>query len=64
MLKMEDHNNNKIVNRRDFLNRSLRISAGIALGGVAAYLIKDSSTEDLVWQLDPSNTQLFSRGKV
>lgn len=50
---MTDSNNNK-VNRRDFLNKSLRITAGIALGGVTAYLAIDSSTEELVWQLDPN----------
>lgn len=51
---MTDKYKHKKVNRRDFLNKSLRISAGVALGGVAGYLIKDSSTEDLVWQLDPA----------
>lgn len=39
--------------RREFLHKSLRISAGVALGGVSMYLLKDSLTEDLVWQLDP-----------
>jgi len=50
---MEDSNNNSKTNRRDFINRSLRISAGIALGGVGVYLIEGSTSEDLVWQLDP-----------
>lgn len=40
------------TNRRDFLNRSLRISAGLTLGGIGVFLAKDSSSEDLVWQLD------------
>jgi len=51
---MDNSENNNKSTRRDFINRSLRISAGIALGGVGAYLIKDSSSEDLVWQLDPN----------
>lgn len=41
------------TNRREFINRSLRITAGIALGGVAVVLAKDSVSGDLVWQLDP-----------
>jgi len=51
---MDNSKKDNKVNRRDFLNRSLRIGAGVALGGVAAYLIKDGSSEDMVWQLDPS----------
>lgn len=42
------------VNRREFINKGLRITAGIALGGVALYVAKDASSEDLVWQLDPA----------
>ncbi len=51
---MDSTNNNKKVNRRDFLNRGLRITAGVALGSLTLYLSSDSSSEDLVWQLDPS----------
>lgn len=50
---MDNSETNK-TNRRDFLNRSLRISAGITLGGLGIFLAKDSSSEDLVWQLDPN----------
>ncbi len=49
---MDISDNNK-TNRRDFINRSLRITAGIALGGVAVVLAKESVSGDLVWQLDP-----------
>lgn len=49
---MEDPKNK--TTRRDFINRSLRISAGIALGGIVGVVIKDSTSEDLVWQLDPN----------
>lgn len=48
---MDNSETNK-TNRRDFLNRSLRISAGLTLGGIGVFLAKDSSSEDLVWQLD------------
>lgn len=50
---MKDAENKNATNRREFINRSLRISAGIALGGLGIALVKDSNTEDLVWQLDP-----------
>ncbi len=42
------------TSRRDFINRSLRISAGIALGGIVGGVIKNSTSEDLVWQLNPN----------
>lgn len=51
---MKDSDNNNKTSRRDFINRGLRISAGIALGGIGIALIKDANTGDLVWQLDPN----------
>jgi len=53
LIKMDNKNSNKKTSRRDFINKSLRISAGITLGGLGIFLAKDASTEDLVWQLDP-----------
>lgn len=50
-MKISDNNNK--TSRRDFINRGLRITAGIALGGIGITLIKDANTGDLVWQLDP-----------
>ncbi len=52
-MKEGDQNSNRF-NRRDFINKSLRVSAGIALGGITLYIAKDSTAEDLVWQLDPA----------
>lgn len=49
---MESSNKNK-TNRREFINLGLRISAGIALGGIVGGTIKGSSAGDLVWQIDP-----------
>lgn len=49
---MENSDKSKKINRRDFLNSSVRISLGIALGGTVGYLLSNSSTEDLVWQID------------
>ena len=49
---MENSDNNKKINRKEFINSSLRLSAGLALGGLGGFLIKGSSSEDMVWQLD------------
>jgi electron transport complex protein RnfB len=45
---------NRSTTRREFLFSSLRITAGVALGGVGIFLAKNASTEELVWQLDPA----------
>lgn len=50
---MDVSDDNNKTNRRDFITRSLRISAGVALGGMGLILAKDSVSGDLVWQLDP-----------
>lgn len=50
-MDVSDENNK--TNRRDFITKSLRISAGVALGGMGLFLAKDSVSGDLVWQLDP-----------
>ena len=50
MAENKSHN----TSRREFLFRSLRISAGVALGGVGIFLAKNSTSEELVWQLDPA----------
>lgn len=42
------------TSRREFLFKSLRISAGVALGGMGIFLTKNSTSEELVWQLDPA----------
>jgi electron transport complex protein RnfB len=43
-----------LINRRDFLRSSLHTVASIAIGGIAGYLIGRSSSEEMVWQLDPN----------
>lgn len=48
-----DKPQDKKNSRREFINKGFRITVGLALGGVAGYLVKDAITEDLVWQLDP-----------
>ena len=42
------------VKRRDVMRLSLNTLASLTLGGVAGILIKDSSSEEMVWQLDPN----------
>jgi electron transport complex protein RnfB len=49
--------NNKpdhLINRRDFLRTSLHTVASIAIGGIAGFLIGRSSSEEMVWQIDPN----------
>lgn len=50
----EEGNNKKKINRREFLGTGLRLTAGIALGGIGGMLLKNAFTEDSVWQLDPA----------
>ncbi|MFC1477148.1 ferredoxin [candidate division KSB1 bacterium] len=42
------------VKRRDFLRLSLNTVASLSIGGVAGVLVKNSTSEEMVWQLDPS----------
>jgi electron transport complex protein RnfB len=48
--------NNKpdnLISRRGFLRTSLHTAASITIGGIAGFLIGRSSSEEMVWQLDP-----------
>ena len=51
---MKDNKPDNLINRRDFLRSSLHTVASITIGGIAGYLIGRSSSEEMVWQLDPS----------
>lgn len=42
------------VKRRDFIRKSLHAVAGLTIGGLAGILFSKSSSEEMVWQLDPS----------
>lgn len=44
----------KQVNRRDVMRFSLNTIAGISIGGLAGLLLNNSSSEEMVWQLDPN----------
>jgi electron transport complex protein RnfB len=48
---MED---DKKINRRNFLASGLRLSVAVGLGGVGFVLSKNSLSGNTVWQLDPS----------
>ena len=51
---MDNKNNNNLISRRHFLTQSLRVGAGIALGGIVISVARKSGSEKLVWQLDPA----------
>ena len=40
------------INRREFINTSLRLSFGLAIGGLVGKLLLNAVPEDMVWQLD------------
>ncbi len=44
----------KKINRREFLGSAARITAALGIGGLGGHLIGRSSSEDMVWQLDPA----------
>lgn len=44
---------NKKYNRRDFINRGMRITLGVSLAGVATVAATKSSAKNFVWQIDP-----------
>ncbi len=49
---MENTNKGKLINRREFINSTLRLSLGIAVGGLAGSLLLNAVKDDMVWQLD------------
>jgi electron transport complex protein RnfB len=51
---MKDNKPDDLINRRNFLRSSLHTVASIAIGGIAGYLIGRSSSEEMVWQIDPN----------
>ena len=44
---------NKNVNRRNFLADTMRLTAAVALGGLAGMALKNAKGEKTVWQIDP-----------
>ncbi len=43
----------KLHNRREFVQKSMRITFGLALTGVGIAALKNSTKEKWVWQIDP-----------
>ena len=43
----------KLMNRRNFIRTGLQAFAGLTIGGITGYLFSRSSSEEMVWQLDP-----------
>ncbi len=48
-----DEKSNKI-DRRDFINKSIRLSVGVAIASFAGVLVTKALPGDTVWQLDPA----------
>jgi len=51
---MSKDKQNKNWSRREFLNKGFRATAAVSLAGLGAFLAKQASSDDLVWQLDPA----------
>lgn len=43
----------KKVNRRDFINSTMRLTAAVAVGGLAGMAVGKSNSGQYVWQIDP-----------
>jgi len=46
--------NKKELGRREFIKKSMTAVAGAGLFGVTGLAVKNASTEEMVWQLDPN----------
>lgn len=44
----------KKIDRREFIESTVRISVGLAIGSVGGLLLSKTIANDLVWQLDPA----------
>jgi len=50
---MAKEKSNKKIDRREFINSTVRLSVGIAIGSVGGVLLSNTTADDMVWQLDP-----------
>jgi len=44
----------KKINRRDFINKTVRVSVGVAITSLGGVLLSNAGGSKLVWQLDPA----------
>ncbi|MBI9068160.1 MAG: hypothetical protein JEZ09_12775 [Salinivirgaceae bacterium] len=51
---MVDSDKKDKIDRREFINTGVRISAAVGIGGLGGVLLSNSSKQELVWQLDAS----------
>jgi hypothetical protein len=49
------YSENKKFNRRAFINKGLRYAFGVGIGAIGIAAAANSSKQEMVWQLDPSN---------
>lgn len=50
---MSDNNQNKKLRRRDFIEKGMRLTLALSLGGVAGVAAFRAKGEGTVWQIDP-----------
>ena len=50
---MSDKKDSKQTNRREFIQKGMRLTLGASLAGVAGFAALKVSADDYVWQLDP-----------
>ena len=50
---MSDKKSHKKPNRREFIQKGMRLTLGVSLAGVAGVAAFKASADDTVWQLDP-----------
>ncbi|MBC8343368.1 MAG: ferredoxin [Bacteroidetes bacterium] len=60
-LKMTDSSKKNKLNRRDFLNKGLRYTVGIGIGAIGVAAWTKLSSQEMVWQLDPSKCRQCGR---
>ena len=46
--------NKKSINRRDFINTTVRLGVAVGIGGITGSLLSQTSKKEMVWQLDPA----------
>jgi electron transport complex protein RnfB len=52
--QMGKDKSNGRIKRRDFIRSGFNTFAGLTIGGIAGLVVGKSSTEEMVWQIDPN----------
>lgn len=51
---MKENKSDDLIKRRDFIRSGLNTFAGLTVGGIAGLVISKSSSEEMIWQIDPN----------